>query len=421
MDVIESVIRSLIREGKISRARALLSIFADEYPHLLLEVEAAAGNYRIVKKIYPTLSKELQKRYEELYKKALEKAKEDYSGDFKEAVSELGKNNLEGALALIEGITRKHPELLEAIALKYEIAKKKGETTKAKRIEEIIKGIDPSHPVLAVYGVRREKKVSSQPITNALMLVSIMIVLALSIISLLVTPNLSHIKKIENKVESLEKTIEKAMPDIKNRKYLTAEDVRNIVKEELKSIAKAEDIESIKSDIESIASEVANLYSAFDTFKGDMSKVSRDISYIKDRIEKISFPATVVVAGSPTYSRVALASGGEDIFENWEKIYKPSSELDRAKIYWLAGYAMYLKGKYRTAVRLFEKCLDIVEAKFPRVYFHDDCFYYRALSYYMMGDYWQAHKLFNEFIIEFPRSQYADDARYFLKKISGGI
>ncbi len=48
MDVIENVVRSLIREGKINRARALLSIFEDEYPHLIMEVEAAAGNWRIV-------------------------------------------------------------------------------------------------------------------------------------------------------------------------------------------------------------------------------------------------------------------------------------------------------------------------------------------------------------------------------------
>ena len=100
-----------------------------------------------------------------------------------------------------------------------------------------------------------------------------------------------------------------------------------------------------------------------------------------------------------------------------ERVYKPSTDLDAAKIYWLAGYIMYLREDFKTAVDLFKKSLKIINEKFPHVYFHDDCYYYMALSYYLMGDYRNAKRLFESFIKEFPKSEYVDDAERFLKKI----
>jgi len=103
-----------------------------------------------------------------------------------------------------------------------------------------------------------------------------------------------------------------------------------------------------------------------------------------------------------------------------EEIYRPSSQLDSAKITWLAGYILFLRGSYDDAIDLFKRVLQIVEKKFPKVYFHDDCYYYLALSYYMKGDFEEARKLFTEFAKLFPNSLYADDAKFFLEKIRGG-
>ena len=78
---------------------------------------------------------------------------------------------------------------------------------------------------------------------------------------------------------------------------------------------------------------------------------------------------------------------------------------------------MYLREDFKTAVDLFKKSLGIIDRKFPNVYFHDDCYYYMALSYYLMGDYKSAKKFFEDFIKKFPKSEYVDDVERFLKKI----
>ena len=411
MDVIESVVRSLVREGKINRARALLSVFEDEYPHLLLEVESAAGNWKIVKKIYQSLPKDLQKEYEILYKTAQEKSKEDYTQDMREAVSEMTKQNFEGALALLEGITRKHPELIEAIALKYEIARRKGDISKARRLEEILKSVDPSHPVLAVYATRSERrKQVAFGLESLLMLISILVVLVISIVSLILTPKISHFQSLENKLSDVEKAIESVIPQIKPSKNgLTAQDVERVVKSALE-----ETLSEVKPATVSI--DLSGVMAGINEIKAELSNLSVGMREVMKELKNIEMVPATVVAYAPS-TPVELSEVAQ--LQNWERVYKPASELDRAKIYWLAGYIMYLKGMYGDAVRLFNKSLDIVRAKYPAVYFRDDCEYYRALSYYMMGDLWQAKKLFEEFIIRFPRSQYADDAQYFLDRIGG--
>ncbi len=419
--VIENVIRSLIREGKINRARALLSVFEDEYPHLLMEVEAAAGNWKIVEKIYKTLPKDLQKEYEILFKTAQEKIREDYSSDLKEAVSEMEKNNLEGAMALLEGVTRKHPELIEAIALKYEIARKKGEVNKARKLEEILRNLDPSHPVLAVYASRSEKRRQiMSDAGNTMMFVSILIILVISIISLVLSPNLTHFNRLEKKIEGVEKSIESILPQIKPEKNnLTAEDIDKIVRNAVKDLKIQ--IPPVTTNLSTVLKGISKLDEEISKLTSDVNELRSDVNELKFKVDRIASVSTTIVIGTKASSPSEVNLPPELAqLQSWERIYRPSSELDRAKIYWLGGYIMYLKGMYMEAIRLFEKSLDIVKLKYPGVYFHDDCEYYRALSYYELGDFWQAKKLLEEFVNDYPKSPYRDDAEYFLKRIGGG-
>ncbi len=321
------------------------------------------------------------------------------------------KNNLEGAMALLEGITRKHPELVEAIALKYEIAKKKGEITKAKKLEEILKGLDPSHPVLAIYASRIERrKQAVSSLGNVMMLVSILLILVLSIVSLVLSPNISHFKSLESKIEGVEKYIENVLPNVKPEKNgLKAEDIDRIVRNALKE---ASIPGTVTVDISPIMAELSKL-------DRSISRLGESVEAVKSELMRLSAVSTTLVLETKATTPVLTVSGPVQL-QSWEKVYKPASELDRAKIYWLAGYIMFLKGNYTEAIRLFNKSDDIVRARYPGVYFQDDCEYYRALSYYMMGDLWQAKKLFEEFISDFPESLYRDDAEYFLRRISGG-
>ena len=411
MDVIESVVRSLIKEGKLSRARALLSVFQDEYPHLLFELEETAGNYEAALKIYEQLPEDVKKIYEQRAKKLKERLKREYRKDFRDAVAEMEKKNYEGALALLEGITKDYPELVEAVALKLEIARRRGDRAKAQSLEQLLEALDSTHPSLIS---KSQKKAPSFGAFEYVVIILSSVILALSLMVLFTIPTKSF---IEEKLKP--STVRVDLTGIEKR--ITSETERVI--EAVKGI---EIPEVPKVDVQKIAEEVSKVVSA---------SVGEKIAELEKMVKEARSvaPSTVVASVDlkPLENKIErLASIVEEMKKRvdgyfappilpGERVYKPSTKLDAAKIYWLAGYIMYLKKDYRSAVDLFEKSLRIIEENFPHVYFHDDCYYYLALSYYMMGDYESAKKHFERFMREFPKSEYVDDAEMFLKEIGG--
>ncbi len=396
MDVIESVVRDLLKQGKLSRARALLSVFADEYPHLLFEVEAASGNYESAIKIYENLSEEKKKECHSLYEEVKSSLKEEgYRSSMKEALVEIEKRNFQGALALLEGITKDYPELVEAFALKYEIYLKRGDRAKAKALEEILRKVDPSHPSLLEDSVKVPSTL--QKIFEPLLLGLIIATLLVSVSILVFIPRIGSNRVEEGMLENLAmktaSSVEIAKNDLKETFERKITDLRDSLVIMIDSVSGKTSENARK--IEELSNKVWNLSSSL----GELKKDIKTLSELMKSKAKVSLK-NVLVPG--------------------EEIYRPSSQLDSAKITWLAGYILFLRGSYDDAIDLFKRVLQIVEKKFPKVYFHDDCYYYLALSYYMKGDFEEARKLFTEFAKLFPNSLYADDAKFFLEKIRGG-
>ncbi len=412
MDVIESVVRALIKEGKLSRARALLSVFQDEYPHLLFELEETAGNYEAALKIYEKLPEDVKKIYEQRAKKLKERLKREYRKDFRDAVAEIEKKNYEGALALLEGITKDYPELVEAVALKLEIARRRGDRAKAQSLEQLLEALDSTHPSLIS---KPQKKAPSFGAFEYVVIILSSVILALSLMVLFTVPTKAF---IEERLK-FEKPGKIDLTGIEKR--ITSETERVI--EAVKGI---EIPEVPKVDVQKIAEEVSKAVSK--SLNEKISELEKAIKEVKPTV-----PSTTVASVDlkPLEAKIErLASIVEEMKKRvdgyfappilpGERVYKPSTKLDAAKVYWLAGYIMYLKKEYKSAVDLFVKSLRIIEENFPHVYFHDDCYYYLALSYYMMGDYENAKKHFENFIKEFPKSEYVDDAQMFLKEIGG--
>jgi len=189
-DAVERVVRDLIRNNQLSRARAVLSLFQDEYPHLLLELEAASGNWRMVSKIYERLSDQRKEEYKTLYKTAVERVKTDYTEDVKEAFEEVSKSNFEGGMAILEGVSKAYPELAEAIALKLELARRKKDKARAKVYEDALKKIDASHPLL----IFKPEKTSQFASFDILLLVAIIATLAVALTGVFL--NLSQTNRI---------------------------------------------------------------------------------------------------------------------------------------------------------------------------------------------------------------------------------
>jgi len=403
MDVIESMIKDMIREGQLSRARALLSLFPGEYPHLEMELEAAFGNWKKVLKIYEDLPEDVKEQYKVLYETAKEKYREDYSQEVKEALQEVESRNIQGALSLLENISKNYPDLVEAVALKYELARRRNDKIRMKRYEEILKKLDPSHPVLTQ---RREAPVS---LFETVTMILVIAILAINLILFLRSPSAVDTKEITKAVKSavnVEK-MEASLSEIKEG----VKDIRVNVGERIPElVADVKNISSRIGMLDTVSEIVRRNDETFASFQKDLmdflNSLDKKLADLGTKIESIK--ASVPTPGAPTSG--TPAAGGP-------VVTTASVTYDRARVLWFQGYIFYLKGNYDRAIDIFNTAIGILETERRTAYYEDDCYYYRALSYYFKGDKDNAKKLFNDFITRFPESDYADDAEYFIKRI----
>jgi len=401
MDVIESVIKNMIREGQLSRARALLSLFPGEYPHLEMEIEAASGNWKKVLRIYEDLPDEVKEQYKVLYETAKEKYREDYSQEVKEALREVENRNIRGALSLLENVSKNYPDLVEAVALKYELARRRNDKVRMKRYEEILKKLDPSHPVL----IRR----GGTPVSlfETVTMILVIAILAINLVLFLRPPSAVDTKEIARAVknavnmEEMEASLSEIREGVKDIRVNVGERVPELVA----------DVKNISSRIEildTVSEIVRRNDETFASFQEDLmdflNSLDKKLADLGTKIE--SMKASISTPGTPTSG--TPAAGGP-------VVTTAPATYDRARVLWFQGYIFYLKGNYDRAIDIFNAAIGILERR--TAYYEDDCYYYRALSYYFKGDKDNAKKLFNDFITRFPESDYADDAEYFIKRI----
>jgi len=403
MDVIESVIKNMIREGQLSRARALLSLFPGEYPHLEMEIEAASGNWKKVLRIYEDLPDEVKEQYKVLYETAKEKYREDYSQEVKEALREVENRNIRGALSLLENVSKNYPDLVEAVALKYELARRRNDKVRMKRYEEILKKLDPSHPVL----IRR----GGTPVSlfETVTMILVIAILAINLVLFLRPPSAVDTKEIARavknavNVEEMEASLSEIREGVKDIRVNVGERVPELVA----------DVKNISSRIEildTVSEIVRRNDETFASFQEDLmdflNSLDKKLADLGTKIE--SMKASISTPGTPTSG--TPAAGGP-------VVTTAPATYDRARVLWFQGYIFYLKGSYDKAIDIFNAAIGILETERRTAYYEDDCYYYRALSYYFKGDKDNAKKLFNDFITRFPESDYADDAEYFIKRI----
>jgi len=401
MDIIESMIKDMIREGQLSRARALLSLFPGEYPHLEMELEAASGNWKKVLKIYEGLPEDMKEQYKVLYETAKEKYKEDYSQEVKEALQEVENRNIQGALSLLENISKNYPDLVEAVALKYELARRRNDRIRMKRYEDILKKLDPSHPVLAQ---KRETPVS---LFETVTLVLVIAILAINLILFLKPPSAVDTKEIARvvksavNVERMEASLNEIREGVKDIKVNVGERIPELVADVKNIFSRIEILDTVSEIVRRNDETFASFQKDLMDFLNSLDKKLADLG---TKIESIKASASApATSGTP-------AAGGP-------VVTTAPITYDRARVLWFQGYIFYLKGNYDKAIDIFNTAIGILETEGRTAYYEDDCYYYRALSYYFKGDKANAKKLFSDFITRFPESDYADDAEYFIRRI----
>ncbi len=380
-DVVERVVRDLIRNNQLSRARAVLSLFQDDYPHLLVELEAASGNWKMVSKLYERLSDQRKEEYKTLYKTAVERVKADYAEDIKEAFEEISKSNFEGGIAILEGVSKAYPELAEAIALKLELARRKKDKARAKIYEEALKRIDASHPLL----ISKQEQVSKFASVDIILLVAIIATLGVALMGVFL--NLSQsgmVSAVKTEVTELRdhvKNLDTSVSDLK------------------KVLSNLERLSFVEQKIDQTNQELS---ASFDRLLQmiESTKVSdsQELRSLKDEITKLLLMNTSVQT-RPTLT------------------FSKNLDLELTKSLWLFGYRLYQAKYHQDAYNVLSNVVNIL--KDTDIYFKDDALYYMALSIYESGDIAKAKRLFEEFVNSYPNSEYVPHAKYFLQKLNG--
>ncbi|MGJ8455768.1 tetratricopeptide repeat protein [Pseudothermotoga sp. U03pept] len=380
-DVVERVVRDLIRNNQLSRARAVLSLFQDEYPHLLLELEAASGNWRMVPKIYERLSGERKEEYKTLYKTAVERVKADYVDDVKEAFEEISKNNFEGGMAILESVSKAYPELSEAIALKLELARRKKDKARAKIYEEALKKIDASHPLL----VTKPEKVSKSTNTDIVLLVGILATLVLALVGVFLSlSQSSRMSGMNTEIVQLKDQFVKLDSSVAEIKNSLLNFERIFVLEE-----------KIDRNSQQISNSAERILEVIQSMKFANSE---ELKALKEELTKL------LAASVSKQQRLNL-------------VLSKDLDAELSKSLWLFGYRLYKAGYYQDAYTILNNVSSILSG--TGLYFEDDAYYYMALSVYEAGDIATAKEAFRAFLSIYPNSEYAPHARYFLTKVNG--
>lgn len=383
-DAVERLVRDLIRENQLSRARGVLSIFHDDYPHLLLELEAASGNWMAVLKIYERLSEEKKEEYKTLYKTAQERVRENYKEDVKDSFEEMDRSNLEGAMAILEAVSKSYPELVEVVALKLELARRKGDKAREKIFEELLRKLDASHPSLS-----RRVEGTQKRSFDLVILVLICATLVFSVVGLLRSgPSKAAIEAVvKEQISPVSEKVER-LGEASNR---LAESLTSL-ESKFEGMSKTQ-LELSQGLVE-LKLSVNDIVARIQSGEQKSDEIMNEIRQLSGRIDRL--------AGTGTANEKAQYS------------VHSKFDLNTARSFWLFGYDLYKRGYYLDAAEILKNLFDQLG---DEVYFKDDVYYYMALSYYSAGKKDEAKKTFEDFLRRYPESLYAPHARYFLSKI----
>lgn len=402
-DVIERIVRDLIRGNMLSRARALLSLFPQEYPHLWIELEASSGNWKRVLELYETLTEEMKEDYKALFKTAQDRVKEDYSEDVKEAFEEILKNNFEGAMAILEGISKMYPELVEGIALKLELARRKKDRARAHNYEEILRKLDPSHPVLVQLSESKPRINSIISWLNMMIAaatLALVLVLVIAPVGPSQQPDSSLSQEIQIAQTTLTSQINSAIGSVRSDIRQVRDDINNL----------SQTSEKLGTEQSSLKEIINNTMSAVKELENTIMSLSKETSVSVNSLEAQIDALSSEIAN---LRKTEIASEGS-VSVQIPRIY-PDNDTTVLRSMWIFGYNLYRSGKYSEATKVLDSLSSMLEN--TEVYFKDDCYYYAALSSYMAGFTDEAKSKFDHFKEKFPTSQYVIHAGYFLRKI----
>ncbi|QTA37708.1 tetratricopeptide repeat protein [Thermosipho ferrireducens] len=401
-DLLVHFVRDLIKKREITLARNIVSIVESEYPFLKFEVEIAAGNYKTAMEIY----KKLPENYKTLYNvQDYEKKAENFpTEDFETVIETISSENYTSSVILLEELKKEFPEVVEAIALELEAARRKGDKKRAKELSKILEQIDKTHPGLL------KKETDSKP--NIVIMSLLIVIITISLIALFnpiilslnkeitnVKANLDYLETelsnktaiVSNKMDSLKTLVTTKMDDLKS-------DMENTIKTTF-STEKLENV--INNQFAEFNKKLSDQKFLLNSLSERVVELSLSISNLERNVKNMKLQVSLT---PPTPTEL-------------EKFLPTPRNTQMLRVFWLLGYQYYKIKNYKLALELIDKVIE--SSSGLNLYFIDDAFYYRALIYYEMGDIENAYILFKDFVLRFPDSLYTPHAHYFINKLGG--
>lgn len=418
----EKTIRELINEGYISLARELLSVVEEDYPHLRLEIEMKAGNWKTALEIYEKLPEDVKKNYP--YDILMKRSRDFPTEDYVKTVEYYGKGNYTTGLMAAQVLRSRHPEVLEFLALELLNAREKGDRNRAKKLEKMLAKIDRSHPLLRIR--------TTEAVWNVFVIIALIAILAFSIVNLFVSPTLNigpKISKVTTKIEtlgnevadlrgaveilktdlsSLGTNMEKGFEEMRAKVSGLGEMV-NSLEVNLEELSKR--MEGQNADLQAFIAGTANeVYNSIKRSSEEMNKRFSDkLEEIGSRVEELRMKLETLESG------VNVIKTKTPLFS-----FTHLKNVNILRILWIVAHQYYRLGDFPTAIAILDNVIENIERNnLKDLYFADDAYYYRALCYYEMGDWSKARDEFKKFVDIFSNSLYVPHAEYFIRVIAG--
>lgn len=372
-------IRKLLKDKKFSLAKNIIDIFEKEYPFLKFEYALFIGDNDTAYELLNKLSPNELAQYN-IYNQNIENINlNNIINYIKSTITE----NIN-----YDEIKSEFPEIIELISLEFEKAMRNKDKNLAQYLKEILEKLDPNNPYLFS---KKQHTFNLQILIMGFLIVT----LIFTIISLFNPINFSIKNSVENIEQSLSSNFRNLQNDIKELNFNINEKLDTIYKN-------SGDLEKLYNDLKNFSNDFKQFKEKFESINIELNKIKSKVIELNQQLDSKKF-----VGNIPNETI--------NIIENFD----PNAK-ETLRFLWLLGYQYYKQKNYKMAKSLFNLIIDkTVSLNLNDLYFIDDVYYYRALTYYESGEYENSYLLFKDFVERFPDSIYSKHAKYFTKILGG--
>lgn len=136
-------------------------------------------------------------------------------------------------------------------------------------------------------------------------------------------------------------------------------------------------------------------------YQATIMNLQNNINKLNEKLAQEKIPTTAIASNS-----LNIIEDTQEELSNEGSVY----DFEQEKNYYKTGYQAYLAKDFKTAI----SNLSVVVSMGSNSYLNREALYYLALTYYVNNDYDNALKYYEQYLQEFPDTNYTDESLYYL-------